>query len=576
MRCRGLKTVDHLLDFCESLHVGTTTVVVTTDKTRTSRAIILCEQKLYSLEYHIDESNKAQVPGSINYIWLTDPVLPAFQQGKITAISQAAQSNKGSTQGLLFCVERSNIHMISLSTAREPRMVPRHMSIPGTPTKVIYSNRLRKIVVLYYNFIKPAVQRNGNYATANRPMLQFKIAIFNPDSECIGTDPDDNQGNGFDFTYEGEPGERFLGVIEWFPIDGNDVHHMLVVHTLLERPDPSQSHGRIWLFSVSKTRITPTKKPIETSSPVYALVPYGFNSLLYSCGRDLCLQTLDMNAGSSARGKWQNPIKHALGARGLHISAQESLVYVTTDQNGLLIFQVENNAISPYLSDEEGREGLHHLTVPERSLILTSQKVRTIAGLWQPSKDSVNNLTTTVFKAALPGSITRFCQIRRHQWHRPPILRTPTATASSESIIGSSTNGAIYQFEILDEHRWRLLRFIQNMAMRDPVICPFGDAFALRRQHLDCSPAIKEDLHVDGDILSRILERSSERRLKHMLEQAPYVSNRRGVPADFSSAAVRQERFAELAHSAGLEGEDGDNLLVNVIRWIRYLLQPAL
>lgn len=551
-----------------------------TDNTRISRAIILCEQKLRCLEYPVDASAKAQVPASLNNIWLTDTGLSEFQQGRITAVAQASS---GFAQGLLFCVERSKrfrversqIHMVRLAGNFEPRMVPRHIHVKGTPTRVLYSQRLKKLIVLFYQIgIIHAVQRNGNRTTSNQRTLNYKIMVVDPDVESSSLDLDESNDISIKPTFNGKPGERFLGVSEWFPSDGSDLHHLFVVHTMLERPTLSESKGRILLFSVSERGVLMLKSEYEEGSPVYALASYGPNSLLYSCGNDICLWTLDMRAGQSS-GKMQKPIKHALGTRGLHISAHEPLVHVTTDRNGLMVFRVEGNKLVPHMNDARARDGLHHLTIPELSLTITSQKTCTIAGLWEPPNRTVDNSASTVFEATLPGSIMRFRQIRRPPWQQ--FLGLEQSMASTSAIIGTSTNGAVYQFEILDEPSRCLLRFTQNMALRDRLICPFFDPSTIRPRHLDPCISRPRNLHVDGDIIRRLLDRGAEHALKSMLERPPFQPSRRGEELDFDSPESRQDRFGELAQAVGIvDWQSGDELMKAVIQWMRIRLQIAL
>ena len=542
------------------------------------------------LEYPFNPCVKFQVPALLNNIWLTDPDLPGFQQGGVTTV---AQTDSGCDPELLLCVEGSKIHVACFAPESAPCMIPRRIHIQGTPTRVIYSQRLEKLIVLYYQIIVSSSTRATHGVESDLRCLQYKIAIVDPDAESFGPDPDED--NFLQSKFNGKAGERFLGATEWFPQSGAHTHHILVVHTLLEKPILSESKGRILFFAVSDTGNLTLKWQDAKKSPVYALAPYGPSSLLYSCGKDLYLQTREESISESAgsSGKMQEPVKYSLGTRGLHISTHGPLIYVTTDQNGLLIFKIEGESLIPYLSDETARDGLYHLVLPECSVTITSQKTSTIAGIWQPPERSVNNSTSTVFMATLPGSITRFRQIRRPPWQRclhtkalghaasplpEPFQASPLSSdpAWSEPILGSTTNGTIFQLEILDQASWHLLRFLQNMAARDPLVSPFSDPIALHKRHLDPSPAFKDNLHVNGDILRRILDRGAEHLLRSMLERSPLVSDIRGEGADFDSVELGQERFAELAAAVGLVWRDGDDLMAKCIRWLRYRLQVAL
>ncbi len=149
---------------------------------------------------------------------------------------------------------------------------------------------------------------------------------------------------------------------------------------------------------------------------------------------------------------------------------------IKTDGNGLNVFKLEESNLVHYFTSERAWEGSHHLAVPEHSLVLTSQSDRTIAGVWQPPEQRANkNQTSTVFVTTLPGSIARFARIRKPPWQRPASSSPYTEAALNNPFIGTSTKGVIYKFQILKESAWRLLRFIQNIAMYHIGICPFLD-----------------------------------------------------------------------------------------------------
>ncbi len=576
--------IDQLLSFRERLQIGNTTVTVSTDNTRISRAIILSEQKLYSLEYSPDRLPKSKVPASLNSIWLTDSE-HTFQQGEITAF---AQGGSGISQGLLFCVEGSQIHMARFFPQTQPEsgMIPRRIPIPGTPVRLIYSQWLKRLVVIYYQI--NIIKAEGRRTAANQRSTRYHMAVVDPDAAFGGPDEDGNEETRPRYpSYYSKPGERFLGVTEWFPKVGEDVHHLFLVHTILGRRVASESKGRILLFAASEKGSMTLKRHYDKDSPVYSLAPYEPSSILYCCGHDLCLQSLDTSVGPSSV-KMADPIVYDLKTRGLYISTHKDWIYVTTDGNGLNVFKLEDSTLVRYFTSERAWEGLHHLAVPEHSLVLTSQRDRTIAGVWQPPERRANkNHTSTVFVATLPGSITRFARIRKRPWQRPASSSPDTVAALDDPFIGTSTNGAIYQFQILKEPAWRLLRFIQNMAMHHIGICPFLDFSEIEDRNLDPSPV--HDSHVDGDILRRLLEGGPEKLLAELLQRPLYNAvsfvldeykprSREG----FGSPPTRKKVFAELAAAAGVakrggdEEEEEEELITQVVRWVGAKLEVAL
>ena len=510
--------------------------------------------------------------------------------------------------GWLLCVEQSQFHTAILSSETSPVAVPRRMAVQGTPTKVIYSPRLNKLIVLYYKLhITSRPQMNRHPARASKPFREYMIAFVDPDSNTdISNDklePDDEYGNRSSTIIQGKPGENYLGIIEWFPKNNDGIHHMLIVNTMIEPSADSsirQPSGRILFFTVSnddKPKLI-LKKTIEKNSPVLALASSGSNSLVYCYGTDICLHNLKVTSNG---GRWQDPCILSLRSRGHHISISQSFVYVTTSSYGLAILKIEGSKLTHQFNDESARDDLYHLNLPEHSTILTSQKSGTITGLWQPPEKGINNSTSTIFEAKLPTSITRFRRIIRPFWQQ-----STDTEKISETIIGSSTDGSMFQFDIVSEACWRLLIFIQRLTFCNPAICPYSNHVQARRQLFDYSPRNPFNMHINGNILQRLsvqgyertlltmLDRehilnfliSHEQMLMVMLAQHPnrghiaeneYMEPRQVAEVIASmEAAARQVRITELAREVGLMGADISDLVQKVAQWIRPMLRGVM
>ena len=487
-------------------------------------------------------------------------------------------------------------------------MVPRRLTIEGTPQRVMYSARLDKLVVLYYK--DQFMPTDGRHVGANQRFLQYAVTFVDPNDDPIKPDPDEDDAT-LSTVSQGRPGEVFLGSTEWFPEGSNGVHHMLVINTGTTHMPPQQPLGRILVFSISNAGVLTLKSTIEKQAPVQALVPYSSSSLLYCCGLELCLQTLDSSPSYASGRKWQEPFKFTLRAPGRRLSVVEGFIYISSG-NSLSIFTFENNTFVPQFNDEVARDNLCHLNLPEHSLILSSQTSKMIAGLWQPPKKRINNSTSTLFEANLPASVTSFCRVKRPLWQRDF-----GHGVASDTIIGCSINGSLFQFDILDEASWRLLIFIQNLALRNPEVCPSLDAIVAHKRSLDPSPADPLNMHVNGDILRRLLERAAERSLGRMLspehiadvllsqEHIFHVMSAQQPGLDLDGvdlenpharatvirevaqreAALRRNLFHEVAAGVGLtkseEGEgcmrdDGEVLEQKVMHWMAYRLRKVM
>lgn len=577
------------VSLCEKLAFGHTSVTVLKD-TVTSRVIVHCENTLCTLQY---PQKYGKAPATVLNVWITDPSEPSLQQGNVSALNQVVDSwlprgSPGSTVGSFVCIDGNLPHIMSLNS--QPKMVPRRLKLSGTPVRVLYSVHLDKLIVLHNKFevLRAARQidgqRNVRRKRALRPMISFLNSDVEPDA---GLDPDameiDDVGkpneNQALMKSECKPGERFLGITEWFPKVGSNEYPMLVINTTLTKAD--KPGGRLLIFAITKGRSDQppklvTKKVIDTNDPVFSVAMYPDKSLVYCCGNDLYMQSLEV--ADPSRIKLSPPVKLAMRSPGRHISVKEPYIYVSSSRESLSVYRYDADQLVYQFGDQSARCGLHHLQLPSHSLVLASDMSDTVVGLWQPPERRIDNAMTTVFEAVLPGSITRLRRITRPMWSHDPhgsLQSNGKSPASSsipgdEVILGSSADGTLTQMSILSSIEWRLLRFIQNMAERHPLICPFHPGNPNRR-HIEPSGARPHYMHINGDILERIVDRDGESLLNEMLDVEPDHESH----TDFGSKEERRERFDELAKEVLKNVEDGE-VLGRVVLWLRYLLRNVL
>ena len=577
----------------DKIQIGSTSTTVASDALKSSRAILHCGREIFTLEYVADGSNIIRAPGSVSRIWFTDSDMPSYQQASIHAVSQG---KSGFAKDLLFCVEGNQIQIVELSQHPEPCIVPRQVAIHATPTKILYSPRLEKFIIIYYAVVpKNSPHENGYNVRRNQHSLQYTVAIVDPDAEPIKPDPDGDFND--NTTIKGKLGERFLGVAEWLvELDGK-IHHILVINTIIEHSPPLKISGRILLFSVSNGGILSLKRSLDINAPVYSLAIYDKRSILYGCGTDLCLQYLDV---ASSGCKFQDPIKIDLKSQALYLSVERPYVYITTNKNSLSIFKVDKDILEFQANDREARNGVFHHSIPECSVILASQKGGTVTGLRFPVENGNKIHMSAIFEVALPRCITRFRGISRPLWYKPV-----KGIVSSNAIIGTSTDGCLFQFDILEETSWRLLLFIQNMSLRNSKICPFADALLAHRRPLMPSSAKVSDMHINGDVLRRLIDYGAEELLGGMLKQdniskilsadqhvlhvvqaqrhdrdAMDIDSGRAdaVVQDLArlEALDRRDLLVDLAANAGLVGNNEEDLIKKVATWMTCCLQRAL
>ena len=282
----------------------------------------------------------------------------------------------------------------------------------------------------------------------------------------------------------------------------------------------------------------------------------------------------------------------------VHITTETHFVHVSTLEDSICVFHVVVENGTPHFTtvglDHLARSGLTHLplrtqlpksdrlnalpnshsdlgesasdTGGKASLLLVSDQENNLVGLQlrcaiQGSVDNsisgneeelVRPLTNTaplLFTASLPRSITRL--------HQAPNLRPPwmpqctdLAGILEDSIIGSATDGTIFNFSLLSEAGLNLLRFLSDLYEnyeRDKKEAENGmrwDGTTLSereqaaRNHLRSGAEdgnlfvgtqrdkdrFKHKHHIDGDLLTRMIEGGSKMLRQMILGQTEETS----------------------------------------------------
>lgn len=589
----------------QDIVLGSTSVSVIIDDNNPRRAILACGKVFCAIEFGLSASANA----TRNNIWIAQQSVSAGGLEEFVPVFQPEvripDGGWGFADGHLFCVEGDRLCQIEISRASKPHMVPHRIDLDGTPSRIVHSTRLRRLIVLYTRteIVRPPQRTGRQFRPGKRAQVPV-LGFLKPDTLLSRPDPagtangrvlretnTDRRVNVIPMRDDPEaadnvlrfcqPGEKFLGMMEWFPRDGSKEFHMLVVHTMIEYTGEKTPTGRLLFFQLNKNQtgnvIMIFKKAHDLQAPVFAVVPYGSSSLIYGCGKELYLHELELSER-----KWKTPTTFSLRSRGTHISAHAPFIFVTTASESLAVLRVEETEkdkrrttkILFNYSDEVSRDGIFHLALPESGVILTSSKDCTVSALWMPPDRRISNCLSTIFAANFPGSVTRMRQLNRPVRLTRMLNKETVDGRRSDPILASTTDGTFYQMYLLNEPSWRLLRFIVNMAKRNPIICPYLDTYERRprdaqRPHIEPSSDNKRHRHVDGDILARILDRGAEEMLEEMLDREPGDDFQ---VADFDDAAARRTRFQELVAEAGLEDESP----AVVIEWIRELLMSAL
>jgi hypothetical protein len=425
-------------------------------------------------------------------------------------VHYATAVNMPCENGITPVLMISGSRLLLAELHHEPGPVHRSIPVDGVPNRVFYCKSTQCLIA--------AVTRD------NRPTLAF----INPDTgEDIGL-PTDKTGLAQDYASGlGKLGDRILGLAEWnYKRDGNVWNWILV----------ATKSGHLVVISTSKTGATSedghplirywTRYRKELKEPIYSVIGYD-EGVIYCFGQTVQWEVLDV---TDRKLKHLKTYKLDSPATSLRIS-NGKLVALTSRESLVVLDHLDGAGQSSTTTrlchvDPWRRNGMHFIEVsgpqPEEStgaIVLLADRECGVGGLWVPWQTPERECEV-VLEAELGSSIRRFRRGRTRpvweQWRGRPKYGRLVATVDDAEILGVSLNGGMYHFTLLGVAAWRLLRFIQNVAQGSEEVCPFRR----RREHQDGSDEELEpkmdtglEMHVDGDILQRCLEKRALERL---------------------------------------------------------------
>lgn len=236
-------------------------------------------------------------------------------------------------------------------------------------------------------------------------------------------------------------------------------------------------------------------------------------------------------------------LEHSDAGPAQYIAAHDSMISVSYATGSVRVYRLEDDTLHLVARDTRTRPGLSHLPLPEHDLLLATDKKNSILGLRLPSDQKGTAERNPLFTAQLPVSITRIC----HVDVRPPWKRKAALVASERNLLGTAANGSLWMFNVLRLPTWRMLRFVQNMCMRNKDLCPYPPRWVNELMHVEPTDEEAADRHVDGDILTRLVDRpNAEEVLQRMLDAEPSQNSSTGRAVDFADAAKRSKRFEQV------------------------------
>ncbi|KAJ4165348.1 hypothetical protein LMH87_006982 [Akanthomyces muscarius] len=381
-------------------------------------------------------------------------------------------------------------------------LVPRSMTLEGSPSRVIYSRTWKCLIV--------ALLKN------DRPTLEF----LDPETGAMISDPSDKEKNSSEFISGlGHEGDRIYGLHEWLYVKDGRTFSFILVTT---------KDGRLLIVSLKETEAMTEDGAVRRlkywtrykkwlPGPVSAITGDA-DGLIFCVDRTLHWEVLDLVD------KKLKPMKeYQLDSPAVQLKIVDGKIHALTLTNSLEIIDHRTNTGTGMLllhTDQVARRTIHMLDIGSNvegseagPVTLLADYRNGFAGVWVPHGQD-NHELQAVFEGLLPSSVRRFVKT----WSRPPwvaanrALRYGALPSSNDGaeILGVGLDGALYQFTLIEVELWRLLCLIQTLAHRSPLLYPLYNP-AIGSDSGDEDAELEPQLHprlmhIDGDILEKCTE----------------------------------------------------------------------
>ncbi|KAI9375703.1 mono-functional DNA-alkylating methyl methanesulfonate N-term-domain-containing protein [Aspergillus egyptiacus] len=520
-------------------HLGFTSVKV---QSRGNIGLLTCGNGFWRIE----NSQWDAYGCALQRIWITDQNNPAYHPMIIHSLAMMgpASAEIDGLLGSLFCIADGQLMICTLDNT--VKTIPRRINLPGSATKVVFSQHLKSLVVAY---TQTALETNSDPV---KRYTRAHIEFIDPDTQL----PLDSSVEGLEdqknrpWRPQGAAGEKISCILEWTPRKGEEEYHFIVIGTARRN---QQERGRVIFLQASRDAVNPSRiecfvKYIHKfEGPVYSIAPYGDFTLMVSTGHEIVALEPKLTQSRrvrSARFSVLSPV--------ISISAHEPYVYLSTARESLLVLKATEDKLALHAYDRQKLDGLSHIRIGgEMKLTMTSSRGGRVSLLTENGvTDTEKMMPMPLCEAHLPSSVMKLSSSSKASPLYP----------DSQVLYGTAMNGTVYRFLTLAEKEWRLLRLLQDLCIRDPVICPFTPKRKRQRNPVGHGPLEFQPsyMHIDGDILSRLVSRDPSYLLRMLA----------GEKGSSTTGQAVVERFTELAKD--ILGETPYPVEA-VLRWLKRL-----
>lgn len=501
----------------------------------------------------------------IHRVWPTAVGDTNFPSVQFTGVVRMPPRSSNSRELMhLIMISGAQIMYSELHTEPEPLM--RQFPTDGTPTKVRYDASCDALVT--------AVVREGRSV----------LCLFDPEtgtdiSEPLALVPSGPDGrkqvrvceqiHGLSFRDSKDPPVRITCLDAWnIRQEHHSWPHLLLGCRTEPREHGGDAKGLLLVVKVENAarhvsdpdqrRITILRKfACKFGAPIYAITSHD-QGVFVCFGNIVQYLIIDPTVKKLKEAK---SFELPSIARSLHLKGDK--LHVVTVAHSLMILDYTSDALGSenmvlLHSDDMSRHSLDVIDVGSflehnrrQSVAMLSDLSCGIHGLWSTSHE--DSPLMPLFQAEMRASIIKFGRANtRAPWdsfHRPNSFGYLQSGNGNSDIVGISIDGALHHFTLLNEHAWRLLRFLQNLAMAAPAACSYRSPPVGFNVH-GPEPQLERKLmmHVDGDILQQCLEsravemlvvdKQHSVRLQQLVRKLVYAESqerRDAVPADIDA-----------------------------------------
>ncbi|KAI0908189.1 mono-functional DNA-alkylating methyl methanesulfonate N-term-domain-containing protein [Ustulina deusta] len=449
-------------------------------------------------------------------VWLTDanePHSPSPTINSVTSLHEILEYG-GCTWAMV-----AGPHIFITEIQPHPAPVPRYMPVGGTPKGILYSERLEALVTV-------VVKRGIPSLHFFDPMTGTDLSHPVMKRSGQGDEPED-----VDYVEPlGNSDIKIVSLLHWLYKNKGNLYEWFVILARL-----GDREGRLFIVSAEQEpapKNTGAQRRIRFWNQFNRKIKDGpprsgttdENGLFLNSNTNLEYHVIEDK-------KFKTVMRYELPSPATCLKVIDGHLNVLTTCHSLIILDytsdiaLRRQRMVQLHTDEVARNGLHLVDVGlssgtrerKQGLVLTSDPMCGVYGLWPPGRNLSASSLKLVFQAHLPVSIRKFIHgYTRPRWtrDRPRYGHLPSGL-DKRSILGLAIDGSLTQFSILDEDAWRLLRYIQNLAMTVKGISDIDRGpDSPDDLQLDPNSIAKIGMHIDGDILQRFLKKKW---LEHIL-----------------------------------------------------------